>query len=51
MEFTKNTSAHRSLPAGQRSNARLTDSGVPNAILYVTEHGRKWRGSPGRFGY
>jgi len=34
----------------QRGNVRLTNRQVLNAILYVTEHGCKWRGLPKRFG-
>ena len=38
-----------SLPV-QRGNVRLTNRDVLNAILYVAEHGCKWRGLPKRFG-
>jgi transposase len=38
-----------SLPL-QRGNVRLTNLQVLNAILYVAEHGCKWRGLPKRFG-
>ena len=38
-----------SLPV-QRGNVRLTNLQVLNAILYVAEHGCKWRGLPKRFG-
>src|ERR1700758_3605796 len=34
----------------QRGNVRLTNLQVLNAILYVAEHGCKWRGLPRRFG-
>src|ERR1700758_5064598 len=34
----------------QRGNVRLTNLQVLNAILYVAEHGCKWRGLPKRFG-
>ena len=34
----------------QRGNVRLSNLQVLNAILYVAEHGCKWRGLPGRFG-
>ena len=34
----------------QRGNVRLSNLQVLNAILYVTEHGCKWRGLPPRFG-
>src|SRR5437867_12169800 len=34
----------------QRGNVRFTNLGVLNAILYVAEHGCKWRGLPARFG-
>jgi transposase len=38
-----------SLPV-QRGNVRLSNLQVFNAILYVAEHGCKWRGLPKRFG-
>ena len=38
-----------SLPR-QRGNVRLSNLAVLNAILYVAEHGSKWRGLPKRFG-
>ena len=38
-----------SLPL-QCGNVRLSNLEVLNAILYVAEHGCKWRGLPGRFG-
>ena len=34
----------------KRGNVSLSDHQVLNAILYVTEHGCKWRGLPKRFG-
>ena len=34
----------------QRGNVKLTNLHVLNAILYVAEHGCKWRGLPKRFG-
>jgi transposase len=34
----------------QRGNVRISNRQVLNAILYVTEHGCKWRGLPQRFG-
>src|SRR6476660_4113292 len=34
----------------QRGNVRHTNLRVINAILYVAEHGCKWRGLPNRFG-
>ena len=34
----------------QRGNVRLSNRQVLNAILYVAEHGCKWRGLPVRFG-
>jgi transposase len=34
----------------QRGNVSLTNLQVLNAILYVAEQGRKWRGLPKRFG-
>src|SRR3954467_761743 len=34
----------------QRGNVRLNNLDVLNAILYVAEHGCKWRGLPKRFG-
>src|SRR4051794_41626877 len=34
----------------QRGNVSLSNLQVLNAILYVTEHGCKWRGLPPRFG-
>lgn len=34
----------------QRGNVSLSNLQVVNAILYVAEHGCKWRGLPRRFG-
>jgi transposase len=34
----------------QRRDVSLTNLQVLNAILYVAEHGCKWRGLPKRFG-
>ena len=34
----------------QRGNVKLANIRVLNAILYVAEHGCKWRGLPKRFG-
>ena len=34
----------------QRGNVKVTNLQVLNAILYVAEHGCKWRGLPSRFG-
>ena len=34
----------------QRGNVSLSNLQVINAILYVAEHGCKWRGLPKRFG-
>ena len=34
----------------QRGNVSLSNRQVLNAILYVAEHGCKWRGLPSRFG-
>ena len=39
----------RSLPT-QRGNVTLENLQVLNAILYVAEHGCKWRGLPQQFG-
>jgi transposase len=38
-----------SLPV-QRGNVRLSNLTMLNALLYVTEHGCKWRGLPKHFG-
>ena len=40
----------RELLARQRGNVSLSNLQVLNAILYVAEHGCKWRGLPKRFG-
>ncbi|WP_170841623.1 transposase [Nitrosomonas aestuarii] len=34
----------------QHGNVSHSDLQILNAILYVTEHGCKWRGLPKRFG-
>lgn len=34
----------------QRGNVSISNHNVLNAILYVAEHGCKWRGLPKRFG-
>ena len=34
----------------QRGNVKVSNLDVLNAILYVAEHGSKWRGLPKRFG-
>ena len=34
----------------QRGNVRVSNLQVLNAILYMAEHGCKWRGLPSRFG-
>ena len=34
----------------QRGNVSVSNRQVLNAILYVAEHGSKWRGLPARFG-
>lgn len=34
----------------QRGNVSMTNLNLLNAILYVSEHGCKWRGLPKRFG-
>ena len=34
----------------QRGNVSISNLQVVNAILYVAEHGCKWRGLPARFG-
>jgi len=34
----------------QRGNVRISNLQILNAILYVAEHGSKWRGLPKRFG-
>jgi transposase len=35
----------------QRGNVSVSSLQVVNAILYVAEHGCKWRGLPARFGH
>ncbi len=47
MEITQKQYEH--LPK-QRGNVSLSNLQVLNAILYVAEHGCKWRGLPKRFG-
>ena len=51
MEITQEQYARiqASLPV-QRGTVRLENLTVLNAILYVAEHGCKWRGLPKRFG-
>ena len=51
MEITEAQFARiaRYLPV-QRGNVRISNVQVLNAILYVAEHGCKWRGLPRRFG-
>jgi transposase len=51
MEITQTQFAQieRCLPM-QRGNVSLSNLSVLNAILYVAEHGCKWRGLPKRFG-
>ncbi len=34
----------------QRGNVKISNIQVLNAILYIAEHGCKWRGLPERFG-
>ena len=34
----------------QRGNVKLSNLEVLNALLYVAEHGCKWRGLPEKFG-
>ena len=34
----------------QRGNVSMSNLNLLNAILYVAEHGCKWRGLPERFG-
>ena len=51
MEITEEQYARikSSLPV-QRGNVSLTSLQFLNAVLYVAEHGCKWRGLPKRFG-
>ena len=51
MEITEEQYARikDSLPV-QRGNVSLTNLQLLNALLYVAEHGCKWRGLPKRFG-
>jgi transposase len=51
MEITEEQYARikDSLPV-QRGNVSLTNLQFLNAVLYVAEHGCKWRGLPKRFG-
>ena len=51
MEITEAQFARiaRYLPV-QRGNVSLSNLQVLNAILYVAEHGCRWRGLPARFG-
>ena len=51
MEITEGQYARikDSLPV-QRGNVSLTNLQLLNALLYVAEHGCKWRGLPKRFG-
>ena len=51
MEITRTQFAQieHCLPT-QRGNVSLSNVDVLNAILYVAEHGCKWRGLPKRFG-
>ena len=51
MKITANEfkSVEKLLPK-QRGNVTITNLQVLNAILYVAEHGCKWRGLPRRFG-
>lgn len=51
MELTETQFKHLSphLPK-QRGNVKLSNHEVLNAILYVAEHGCKWRGLPKKFG-
>ena len=51
MELTENQYERiRDLLPIQRGNVRVSNLDVLNAILYVAEHGCKWRGLPKRFG-
>ena len=35
----------------QRGNVKIPNIQVINAVLYIAEHGCKWRGLPEKFGY
>lgn len=51
MELTEKQYEHiRDLLPVQRGNVRVSNLDLLNAILYVAEHGCKWRGLPKRFG-
>ena len=51
MKITKDQFEHIvSLLPRQRGNVSLDNLNVLNAILYVAEHGCKWRGLPREFG-
>ena len=51
MEITQAQYEHiEDLFPRQRGNVKLSNLDVLNAILYVAEHGCKWRGLPERFG-
>ena len=51
MEITEEQYARiESVLPRQRGNVSLSNLTVLNAILYVAEHGCKWRGLPQRFG-
>ena len=41
---------HRSAPAGAAGQRQHSQLAGANAIIYVAEHGGKWRGLPPRFG-
>jgi transposase len=51
MEITEKQFQHIAdcLPR-QRGNVSMTNLQLLNALLYVVEHGCKWRGLPGHFG-
>ena len=51
MELTQSQHEHIApLLSVQRGNVSTSNRQVLNAILYVAEHGWKWRGLPKRFG-
>ena len=51
MKITENEfKAVEKLLPKQRGNVTITNLQVLNAILYVAEHGCKWRGLPKKFG-